>query len=90
MRTFENQSNGYQEVMSEPAAVALVVFFGPIYLAVKGLWAHAAIWLAVAVGCVLVLPQLLLFAVPMLCIGYGIAINPLIAQRYLRMGWREV
>ncbi|MDM8356650.1 hypothetical protein [Pandoraea communis] len=87
---FKNPANGYIEEVGYGACYG-VFFLGPIYLALKGLWPHVFIWLALislptiaSMGPFWVLTLLLLSA------GYAMFIQGILANKYLSKGWQEV
>ena len=87
---FEHPSNGYRERLGWPVVV-LAFLFGPFYLAAKGLWAHALIYVAVVLGAGLAGgPLLMLFAVLPLSVLYAGLVPTLLYNQYLRSGWRRV
>ncbi|VVE49874.1 hypothetical protein [Pandoraea terrigena] len=84
---FKNPANGYVEEVGYGACYG-VLFLGPIYLALKGLWSHVFIWLALislptiaSMGPFWVLTLLLLSA------GYAMFIQGILAKKYLNKGW---
>lgn len=89
-RTFQNPANKHEETIGVSSSVA-AFFFGLIYLAYKGLWAHVFIWLLVVV-----VPSaasgapIFVLTLPLASIFYGLAIQQILAARYLRRGWIEV
>lgn len=91
MRTFENPSNQYRETVSASTAI-WAFLFGPLYLAIKGLWVHVLVALGL---CVLILVAVpigrggLLLCLPITTV-YAFFVPQLVAARYLRMGWKEV
>ncbi|MBA6133033.1 MULTISPECIES: DUF2628 domain-containing protein [Pseudomonas] len=89
-RTFRNPANGHTESISREAS-GLVVLFGPLYLASKGLWAHFFLWLLLVGGFSLATggPGIII-ALPIAIVVYAFSINSIIANSYLRKGWQEV
>lgn len=89
-RIFENPSNKHRETVGTGAAVG-VFFLGLLYLLFKGLWAHALVWfVVVALFPAFTDPVLAVFTVPLASIFYALAIQQILASRYLRLGWKEV
>ena len=91
MRQFENQTNGYVETFDQGGAVVGLLFFGPFYLALKGLWGHFVFYLGIVlfvatsgVAAFVVVLHLILSVVYMMIIGH------LVATRYYRRGWVEL
>ncbi|MBS0308545.1 MAG: DUF2628 domain-containing protein [Proteobacteria bacterium] len=88
-RQFENPANGYREEVGFGASVG-TFFFGFIYLAIKGQWRHAA---AILIAIVILIgalgPPGVMF-IFVIWVGYAIAAPSIIANSYLRNGWREV
>jgi hypothetical protein len=89
-RTFKNPSNNHMEMV--PALAWLwMLLFGAIYLAVKGLWGHFAIWILIIFGLgVITAGPGAMVAMPILSIGYAFAIQGILTGSYLRKGWVEV
>ncbi len=95
-RTFRNPANGHTESISREAS-GLVVLFGPLYLASKGLWGHFFLWLLLVGGFSLATggPGVII-ALPIAIVVYAFSINSInsinsiIANSYLRKGWQEV
>jgi hypothetical protein len=89
-RTFRNPANGHTESISREAS-GLVVLFGALYLACKGLWGHFFLWLLLVGGFTLATggPGVII-ALPIVTVAYAFSINRLIANSYLRKGWIEV
>ena len=89
-RTFRNPANGHTESISREAS-GLVVLFGPLYLACKGLWGHFFLWLLLVGGLTLATggPGIII-ALPIAIVAYAFSINRIIANSYLRKGWVEV
>lgn len=87
---FKNPANGYVEEVGYGACYG-VFFLGPIYLALKGLWSHVFIWLALVT-----LPgiasggPLLVLTLPIASIGYAIAIQGILEKKYLSKGWQKI
>ena len=89
-RTFQNPTNNHREVVSG-GATAGVIFLGLFYLLYKGLWGHAIIWfLAVVLPCMVTGEPIFVLTLPVITLVYAFAIQPILATRYLRRGWREV
>ncbi len=86
MRVFENTSNGYQESVSL-FSILWTLLFGFIYLAIKGIWAHAIahFLLIVALGSF----TWGIAAIPVWLI-YPLFVPSILARSYLKKGWREV
>jgi VIT1/CCC1 family predicted Fe2+/Mn2+ transporter len=76
---FKNPSNGYIEDYSSFGAFFLTLLFGPIYLAVKGVWTHvvASVFLA-------------LLTAGISWLIYPFFAPSIIRKSYLRKGWIEV
>lgn len=90
MKTFKNPSNGYTESVNIWSSVG-VLCFGLIYLLIRGLWAHVLIWaILVIVPAALSGGVLLVFSMPIVSIGYAIAMPHILQGMYLRKGWIEV
>lgn len=89
-RIFRNPANGHTETVSIESAY-FVFYFGPFYLAYRGLWAHFFIWVILVGGVAGVTggPGLLI-ALPIVIIAYCFAIKGILAKSYLRRGWEEV
>lgn len=91
MRTFENPSNQYRETVTESTAI-WAFLFGPLYLAIKGLWVHVLVQFGLCVLILVAMPinhgGLLLCW--LLTTVYAFFIPQLVAARYMRMGWKEV
>ena len=89
-RTFENPQNGHRESFSDSAWLWSLLF-GWIYLLAVGLWGHVFIQIFIVVVCALIGggPAVVL-VMPILWIVYAASINTILANRYLRQGWREV
>lgn len=88
-RQFENPANGYREEVGGGASIG-TFFFGFIYLAIKGQWRHAAaILIAIVILLVAFGPPGTMF-IFVIWVGYAIAAPSIIANSYLRNGWREV
>lgn len=89
-RTFRNPVNGHTESISKEAG-GLVVLFGPLYLAVRGLWGHFFLWIVLVGGFSLATGGTgIIIALPIAIVAYAISINRIIANSYLRKGWVEV
>lgn len=89
-RTFQNPANNHAETVSTGASIG-AFFLGWIYLAFKGLWGHFFIWfLVVGIPAAIVDRYTFILTIPLLSIFYGLAIQQILATRYLRRGWREV
>lgn len=88
-RTFQNPANRHEESVGIGSSVG-VFFLGLIYLAYKGLWAHVFIWLLVVVVPNFSGAPLFVFTLPLASIFYAMAIQQILAARYLSKGWREV
>lgn len=88
-RTFRNPANGYTESISRESS-GLVVLFGALYLAAKGLWGHFFLWLLLVGGFSLAIggPGIII-ALPIAIVVYALSINSIIATS-LRKGWQEV
>lgn len=90
MAAFKNTANGHTEYVGGGASAG-VFFFGAIYLAIKGLWAHVFIWIAVVGGLtVLTGGPGLLIALPLAGIIYACAIQSILESSYLKRGWVRV
>jgi len=88
-RAFKNPVNGHVETTGSLGPIA-VLLLGPIYLLFRGLWAHAMVWLVIAIGLGVATGPGALLAVIILSIIYAFAINGILANNYLRNGWLEV
>lgn len=88
-RMFRNPLNGHTEKVFGDSWVG-VLFFGPVYLLVKGLWTHVLIWLIAAVLAA-ALGGLAGFVVAaiILNLGYTVGIHRILTSYYLRNGWIE-
>lgn len=74
-RTFRNPANGHTESISREAS-GLVVLFGPVYLAIRGLWLHFFIWLILVFGFSLAAEGAgVLIALPIVTVAYAFSIN---------------
>lgn len=89
-RTFQNPANKHEETIGASSSLA-AFFLGLIYLAYKGLWIHVFIWLLVVVAPSTAsgAPTFVL-TLPLASIFYGLAIQQILAARYLQRGWLEV
>ena len=89
-RKFQNPANDHIETVDSESSFG-AFFLGFIYLIYKGLWPHVFIWLLVVVIPGLLSNGILLvLTVPLTSIFYGMAIQQILAARYLNRGWREV
>ncbi|HEY8099138.1 MAG TPA: DUF2628 domain-containing protein [Burkholderiaceae bacterium] len=90
VRIFKNPITDKTEKIDVDTSVC-VFFFGPIYLAYKGLWKHALIWLLIAAPLSLVFGTfVLLFSVPFASMVYAATIQSILTQRYQDLCWEEV
>ena len=96
MRRFANPHNGYVEDVGT-ISVMLTVLFGPLYLAYRGAWFAALLFLLaapVAFAVVLLITggavggTLVLFFGSILLLA--LAVQPLVCKAYLKRGWHEV
>lgn len=79
MVEFENPENGYREKAGGKLSWLWVFLLGPIYWAVKGIWRHAVVNLALA------------FLNWGLCqFVYVFFTYSILRKHYLKMGWKEV
>ena len=83
-RTFEHPSNGRTETVSGWSALG-VLLFGGLFLLVKGLWAHALVWLIIGLGLSAAVGE----PIPAILIAvvYASTIQAILERRYLRLGW---
>lgn len=91
-KSFRNPLNSHTETISGLSWL-WILLFGPIYLAVKGLWGHLAVWvLSIGIAGVLttIAVPLGLIVMPLVGVGYAIAISDILANAYLRKGWIEL
>lgn len=89
-RVFENPQNGHRETVSDMAWLWSLLF-GWFYQLVVGLWGHVFIQIFVValVGLMTGGPGSIVVA-PILWVVYAASIGSMLANRYLRRGWREV
>lgn len=89
-RIFRNPANGHTETVSVESAY-YVFYFGPFYLAYRGLWAHFFVWVLL-VGAITGITggPGLMFVLPLVIIAYCCTIKGILAKSYLRRGWEEV
>lgn len=89
-RVFENPANGHRETVSGIAWLWSLLF-GWFYLLTVGLWGHVfiQIFVYVLIGFLGGGPFLVI-AIPVLWITYAVCVGSMLANRYLRRGWREV
>jgi len=88
-RKFQNPANNHEETVGAGASVG-AFFLGGLYLIYKGLWPHFFVWtIVIGLGAV-VDPYTFILTVPLLSIFYCLAIQQILATRYLRRGWLEV
>lgn len=89
-RKFVNPQGTFNETIGPLTNISVLVF-GGVAMLVLGLWAHAFIWFLLAIiaaffggfaGAAI--------AAGMLSILYARIVDDLIAEKYLRKGWREV
>ena len=73
---FTNPTNNHTETVYGPISWLWVLLFGPIYWAVKGIWTHAVVHLALA---------LLTFGIVHLI--YPFLTYRIIRKHYLKIGW---
>jgi hypothetical protein len=79
---FRNPSNNYVETAATPALTWVMTFLlGPIYLAYKGCWGHAAFY---------VLLCLFVVTAPFVWFFYPFFSYTAINNHYRRMGWIAV
>lgn len=76
---FKHPLNGYTEHGGDILSVLWCLLFGPIYLALRGLWGHALLWIVLAV------PTLGISA-----LLYPLFAPALVNAWYRRRGWEEV
>lgn len=87
MARFRNPANGYSESVT-PLSMLGAFLFGPVWYAVQGLWAHAAVQvLAVLVFSGVFLLWPLIVAV---WLGYTFAAPFILSRSFLRRGWHKV
>lgn len=86
--TFKNPANGYTEEVNGFTAFLGGLILGPIYFAIKGLWAAAIILFIFTAASFAILP-LTLIAIPM-HIGMALGAASMIKSKYLRQGWVEL
>ncbi|RON29791.1 hypothetical protein BK661_20715 [Pseudomonas frederiksbergensis] len=88
-RYFKNpESNETEEVGA--FQVLAIFFLGPIYLFFAQLWPHLLIWvIAIGLGVMAGPPWM---GIPVVClpIGYCFFIRKIVADVYLKKGWKEV
>ena len=90
VRIFKNPITDKTEKIDIDTSVC-VFFFGPIYLAYKGLWKHALIWLLIATPLSLVFSSfVLLFSIPFASMVYAATIQSILTQKYQDQCWEEV
>lgn len=89
-RVFENPANGHRETVSGTAWLWSLLF-GWFYMLTVGLWGHVFIQIFVF-GLIAFIGggPLLVFAAPVVWLIYAASIGSMLANRYLRQGWREV
>lgn len=88
--TFEHPANGYREKIGWLTAF-WTLLFGPIYLAVRGLWPHVLVWLAIVVISFALGGPLLGYIAGAICtFCYACATPELLYRQYQRAGWKEV
>src|SRR3546814_20029951 len=86
-RTFRHPGNGHEETIDRDPVIG-VLFFGGIYLLLKGLWVHCVFWwIAVSTGILLNINFGSFVVAPLLSIVYAFTIRDILAKRYLRQGW---
>ena len=87
MARFRNPANGYTESVT-PLSVVGAFLFGPIWYAVNGLWAHAA----VQVLALVVFSGFFLFwpLIVVVWLAYALAAPWLLRRAFLRRGWQRV
>jgi hypothetical protein len=89
-RLFKNPITDKIEKIDVDTSVC-VFFFGPIYLAYKGLWKHVFIWSFIAVPLSLVFGNVaLFFSVPFAALTYAATIQSILTQKYIDQCWEEV
>lgn len=89
-RVFENPTNGHRETVSGVAWLWSLLF-GWFYMLTVGLWGHVFIQIFVYVVVALIGGgPFLIIAVPAVWLIYAVSINSMLANRYLRQGWREM
>lgn len=50
MQTLTNPANGYELTIHSPVHIgAMMLLFGPLYLAAKGVWGHAALMVVIVI-----------------------------------------
>src|SRR3546814_8880298 len=88
-RTFRHPGNGHVETIDRDPVIG-VLFFGGIYLLLKGLWVHCVFWwIAVSTGILLNINFGSFVVAPLLSIVYAFTIRDILAKRYLRQGRSE-
>lgn len=75
---FENPDNGYVVQVSTSDAF-LVLLFGSLYFAAKGVWSHAIVSLIVAIA-----------TIGISWLVYPFFTRSIMEDHYLKMGWREL
>ena len=92
MREFENPANGYrEEIPSTFKLTVMVVLFGGLYWAIKGVWSHFFIWWGVtSLSLVLLGGAGWLISIIALAIYYSRAAHAALVHNYLRKGWNPV
>jgi hypothetical protein len=87
---FQNPANGYVAKATDGLTWLWALLFGPFYMAYKGAWPHAIVYV---IGSVLYI-ALVVNKVPYadglffaMCLGYAIAIYPIVHAVYRRAGW---
>ncbi|MGZ3159997.1 MAG: DUF2628 domain-containing protein [Burkholderiaceae bacterium] len=90
IRIFKNPVTDKTDKIDIDTSVC-VFFFGPVYLAYKGLWKHVLIWLFIAVPLSLVFSEFVLFfSIPFASIIYATTIQSILTQKYQDQCWEEV
>lgn len=87
---FENPANGYTEEVGLGAHFGMFCF-GFLYLAYKGLWKHAVIWLgAVGIPAVFGASFVMAIALMLATLYFTVMIQDILEEDYLRRGWNLV
>jgi hypothetical protein len=85
-RRFQNPRTGHAEVINCPRVWTFLL--GPLYLAFKRVWHHAAILFFVPLALEILDERLAVISV-ILWLGYVVKVPQILANNYLRKGWIE-
>lgn len=88
-RIFENPANGFREEVNGLDSAG-AFFLGFIYLAIKGLWRHAAAILVSSLLLLSIFGPSAAFLIVGIWVWYTFAIQSLLSKQFLRQGWKEV